>query len=78
MVGGTGAPWQKQLAAFVVFAAGNIGLNYFNSWALHKATDTDPNHPGFEFPYFYTMWHMLASSLAALTTALGSALGAGA
>ena len=62
------ASWQQQLTSFAVFAAGNIGLNYFNSWALR---DSPAHIPGvvrgaFHFPFFYTMWHMAASSVAAL------------
>ena len=62
--GGDGAknvPWQKQLLAVAAFASTNIGLNVFNSWALHKG-----KWPDFEFPVFYTMWHMIVTSLAAL------------
>ena len=47
--------------AFVVFATFNIGLVEFNSAALR-----DDQYPGFHFPIFYTMFHMLVSSLAAL------------
>jgi hypothetical protein len=56
----------RQLAVFSVFALGNIGLNYFNSWALHKADIPGIEKGGFKFPFFYTMFHMISSSLAAL------------
>jgi drug/metabolite transporter (DMT)-like permease len=57
------------LIAFAVFAAGNIGLNYFNSWALspHDIHDTPGLGKGdFAFPFFYTMFHAASSSGAAL------------
>jgi hypothetical protein len=75
-MGGAGGPgptepvpvW-KSATAFTVFALGNIGLNYFNSWALSDPSDPDgvPGHGkgGFKMPFFYTMWHMLASCVAA-------------
>ena len=62
----TGYSWQAQAASFAVFAIFNIGLNYFNSWALHDPTADNPDHPGFEFPFFYTMFHMLSSAIAAM------------
>jgi hypothetical protein len=56
----------RQLCVFFVFAMGNIGLNYFNSWALHKADWPGLEKGGFKFPFFYTMFHMISSSLAAI------------
>jgi len=70
MGGGEGsknpAPFELQLAAFSVFALGNISLNFFNSWALHAADVPGSGKGGFAFPFFYTMFHMAASSIAAL------------
>lgn len=51
----------KQVVAIVSFVSTNIGLNVFNSWALHKG-----HWPDFHFPVFYTMWHMVVSAFAAL------------
>jgi len=67
--GNTGPPkplWMQMLA-FFAFAAGNMGLNLLNSWAL-RGTDEKPSwdHPSFTFPVFYTMFHMIISSLVAL------------
>jgi hypothetical protein len=59
-------PLEKQVLAFGVFAIGNIGLNYFNSWALRGADTPGIGKGGFKFPFFYTMFHMAASSIAAL------------
>ena len=44
------------------------GLNYFNSWALHDSPVHVPGlvKGGFNFPFFYTMFHMLATSLWAI------------
>ncbi len=53
-------PLHLQVLALVVFATFNIGLNEFNQWALKK-----DQWPGFHFPFFYTMFHMLVSALAA-------------
>jgi hypothetical protein len=61
--------WKPEaVISFVLFFAGNVGLNFFNSWALKKSPDDVPGlgKGGFTFPYFYTMWHMLATSCAAL------------
>jgi len=73
------------LLSFLAFAVGNITLNYFNSWVLHDApeepyainstTNGTHQYPGhgkaaFNFPFFYTMWHMLATSLAGLVLQL--------
>jgi drug/metabolite transporter (DMT)-like permease len=54
--------------AFLVFATCNVGLNYFNAWALSKPASGIPGDgsAGFDFPWFYTMWHMAMSSLASL------------
>jgi len=68
MAGGGGAgaaadnqpPW-KAAVAFFVFAALNITLNQFNSWALKGH-----HFPGFDFPVSYTMSHMITSAGAAL------------
>lgn len=61
-------PLWKSTTAFLVFAAGNIGLNYFNSWALHDSVDGVPGHGAgnFDVPFFYTMFHMASSAVAAL------------
>ena len=61
------APLQLQAIAFGAFFAGNVGLNLFNSWAL-RSSDGAPSweHPDFNFPFFYTMFHMAVSSSAAL------------
>jgi hypothetical protein len=58
--------WDKQLLVFFVFATGNISLNYFNSWALHTTPQPGMGKGGFNFPFFYTMFHMAASSIAAV------------
>ena len=66
------APAEGNLAraaiSFAVFAGGNIGLNYFNSWALRPSPVGVPGQEkgSFSFPFFYTMFHMGASALAAL------------
>jgi len=44
--------------ALFAFCITNIGLNEFNQWALKKN-----QWPGFEFPFFYTMFHMVTSAL---------------
>ena len=66
MVGGGGGakehvPLHRTIIAVTAFTSANIGLNIFNSWALHKG-----HWPDFEFPVFYTMWHMVVTALAAL------------
>ena len=66
MVGGGGGakenvPLHRTIIAVTAFTSANIGLNIFNSWALHKG-----HWPDFEFPIFYTMWHMVVTALAAL------------
>jgi hypothetical protein len=72
MGGGEGAAnpvsIEKQLAAFAVFALGNVSLNLFNAWALHKTDGGPPGSGkgGFNFPFFYTMFHMAASSISAV------------
>ena len=48
-----------QLSSIAGFVALNIGLNEFNSFALKKP----PAQPGFNYPVFYTMFHMIASCL---------------
>ena len=58
--------WRIQVATISVWSASNIGLNYFNKWALQQVTDTNPDVIGFALPYFYTMFHMLCSSITAL------------
>lgn len=45
----------------VTFAAGQVSLNFFNAWALKRE-----QLPGFSYPIFYTMWHMVVSALGAL------------
>jgi drug/metabolite transporter (DMT)-like permease len=50
---------------FCTFSISNIGINYFNSWAL-KADQA----PGFHFAMFYTMFHMIFSACAALVLML--------
>ena len=52
--------WQKQAVAFLCFSVFYIALNEFNPWALKAG-----QFPGFAFPVFYSMFHMLFSSLAA-------------
>lgn len=61
-------PWYYGFTAFCFFAAGNISLNYLNSWVQHPSPTGIPGQgkAGFTFPFFYTMWHMLASAIAAL------------
>ena len=58
----------RSATAFGVFAAGNIGLNYFNSWALRDSPEGIPGleKGGFGFPFLYTSFHMAASALAAV------------
>ena len=51
----------KQVLAFLVFGIFNIGLNEFNPWALKGG-----QFPGFAFPAFYGMFHMLFSASSAL------------
>jgi len=60
---GPAKPLYIQVLAFAAFAAGNAGLNLFNSWSL-RAYDEPPSweKPSFNFPVFYTMWHMLISA----------------
>ena len=58
---GAAPRWELQLLSISAFAASNIALTYFNSWALRGN-----QFPGFTFPIFYTTWHMLASALASL------------
>ena len=53
--------YTKPALCFLLFAAGNLGLNFFNAWALKE-----DKLPGFKFPIFYTMWHMIFSALASL------------
>ena len=53
--------WCKQALAFLSFCTFNVALNEFNPWALKGG-----QFPGFDFPVFYGMWHMLFSSTAAL------------
>jgi drug/metabolite transporter (DMT)-like permease len=50
----------KQVLVIFLFVGFNIGLNEFNSWALRK-----DSWPGFHFTWFYTMFHMLVSAIAA-------------
>ena len=52
--------WQKQAVAFLCFSVFYIALNEFNPWALKAG-----QFPGFAFPVFYSMFHMLFSSMAA-------------
>lgn len=61
-------PVALQAIAFVAFASGNMGLNLFNSWALrnHEGVAPSWDQPSFDFPVFYTMWHMLVSAFAAM------------
>jgi hypothetical protein len=61
-------PLWVQLLAFVAASSGNVGLNLFNSWSLRAYDGVDPSwkQPSFHFPVFYTMFHMLFSSLASL------------
>ena len=54
-------PVKLQVIVIAAFVACNISLNYFNSWALRGG-----QWPGFEFPLFYTTWHMLVSAIAAM------------
>ena len=53
-----------QVLAFCAFAIGNVGLNYFNSWALRQAEVPGLGKGDFNFPFFYTMFHMVASAIA--------------
>jgi len=67
-----------QGASLVGFVGLNIGLNFFNSWALkhhngqfhfvggHLVVDDIADGPNFNYPIFYTMFHMLASTFGAL------------
>lgn len=52
---GGGGSLMEILFAFLLYAALNLFLNYFNKWAL------DPKLGDFHFPTFYSMWHMVAS-----------------
>jgi len=65
--GSSSSDMWKTVAAFSVFLVGNVSLNYFNQWALHDSPTNFPGHGkgGFNFPFFYTMFHMAASCLAA-------------
>lgn len=68
------ATMQQTVTVIVFFAIGNISLNYFNSWALGH-TDR-PGFPweggrgGFQFPFFYGMFHAAATGVAALVLML--------
>ena len=58
------SPAELRLFAFkvlaIVGAAGcNIGLNFYNSWAMKESG----GGPHFDFPFFYTMFHPLAGVL---------------
>ncbi len=59
------APVKLQAIVILVFVACNMGLNYFNSWALRGG-----RWPGFQFPLFYTIWHMLVSAIASMVLML--------
>mmetsp|Transcript_26168 Transcript_26168/g.64860 ORF Transcript_26168/g.64860 Transcript_26168/m.64860 type:complete len:366 (-) Transcript_26168:136-1233(-) len=50
-----------QLVSLTGFVSLNIGLNFYNSWALKK----DGPGPHFDFPVFYTMTHMVATVIGA-------------
>ncbi|KAL1527583.1 hypothetical protein AB1Y20_008970 [Prymnesium parvum] len=50
-----------QLVSLTGFVSLNIGLNFFNSWALKN----DGPGPHFDFPVFYTMTHMVATVIGA-------------
>lgn len=65
-----------QCAAALIFLSSNVGLNFYNSWLLKKesvkvlvgghvttenAIGPVDGHPNFNFPIFYTMWHMVAT-----------------
>ena len=45
---------------FVGFVGGNIGLSLFNAWAL-----SSKKQPHFNFPIFYTMFHMFVGAVTA-------------
>lgn len=74
------ALYVAQFCAFFGFCSLNIGLNFYNSWLLRsheievhegnvtrteKATYPVNGNPNFDFPVFYTMWHMVASVIGA-------------
>ena len=61
-----GVSWQLQVLSFSAFAVGNISLNYFNSWAVGETAVPGHCRGGFSFPFFYTMFHSAASTIAAL------------
>jgi drug/metabolite transporter (DMT)-like permease len=58
--GGGGTIFQIALG-FTLYGFFNLFLNYFNKWALSKG-----GFPDFEYPVFYSMWHMVASVLGSL------------
>lgn len=60
------ATWYQTAIAIFCFALGNVSLNYFNSWALGHSDVPGVGRGGFNFPFFYTMFHMAASATAAL------------
>lgn len=53
--GGGGTIFQIALG-FTLYGFFNLFLNYFNKWALSKG-----GFPDFEYPVFYSMFHMIAS-----------------
>jgi hypothetical protein len=63
-------PITHMLTAYAVYAAAAIGLNYFNSWAQRPPEPAGgppgSGKGGFAFPFFYTMFHSVASCIAAL------------
>ena len=57
-------PAELRLLVFKLLAIGgaagcNIGLNFYNAWAMRGSGDG----PHFEFPFFYTMFHPMAGIL---------------
>lgn len=76
---GDDVPLWKVVTVVLVFAVCNISLNFFNSWAVREGGDmngTMGDHAtahipglgggGFAASFFYTMFHMVATCLAAL------------
>lgn len=59
--GGGGGTFLQIALGFTLYGFFNLFLNYFNKWALSKG-----GFPDFEYPVFYSMFHMIASVLGSL------------
>jgi hypothetical protein len=59
-----------KIVVFLVWAVSNIGLNFFNSWAERPEDTPGLGGGGFNFPFFYTMFHMAATATFSLVSML--------